>query len=226
MKNQKKTIRYYSSIFFNLFALAVLLTAIVVLHQILKKPSAKEETATVENVTIKSIPAIPENTPEPQAAQSTQKEQMAVVDLETKAEIKKPKVKTVKWRKVRRKTAHTNYKSKWAEGPSVEELDNESARQRYLSENKQESEGVTVEPAPTQASYNYETRLPSPQAPMGTSVEELDNESARQYYLQQNKGQSGDLAYKQKSSKNTSAPATYKTTTYQGPDDYIPFERK
>lgn len=237
MRTQKKTIKYYSSIFFNLFALAVLLTAIVVVHQILKKPSTKEETATVKNVTIKSIPALPEKKTTEQVTPTTPQEKMAIVELETKPEVKKPKTKTIKWKKVkkraRRKYSKSTYKSRWAQGPSVEELDNETTRQRYLKENNQLSEGVKVEAAPTYTTYHYETpsyvgssRLPPAQAPIGSSIDELDNESARQYYLEQNKRKAGDLAYKPKPSKNTAKPASYTTTSYEGPDDYIPFERK
>ena len=107
-EKKTKSFKYYSSIFFNLLALAVLLTAIVVLHQILKKPKTSEE------VPIKSMAALPDTKTTSDAKPATVKEKVAVVDLEAVTKEKKPpkkmKAKKVTWKRVKKKS---RWQSSW-----------------------------------------------------------------------------------------------------------------
>lgn len=238
--------RNYTSIFFNLLALAILLTAIVVLHQILKKPKATD---------VKSVAALPQKQQQTETAKAapaqpvvtTQtKEPVAVVELEQKTEEKKPaeepEKETVTFKEVKTKPSvgkrisrKNEWKSPYAdEGPPVEELDNESARQRYLKDNERLSKGIDTTPAPRSSSSTYETQEYDSRYASGKtsrpayygsdSVEELDSASARRYYQDENKRLSRELAYDP--SKSRTSPAPERSNTSRGSGEYIPFESK
>lgn len=238
--------RNYTSIFFNLLALAILLTAIVVLHQILKKPKSAEVKSVAalsqteqQKETAKTAPAQP-------TATTQAKEPVAVVELEQKTEDKKPaeepEKETVTFKEVKTKPSvgkriskRNEWKSPYAdEGPPVEELDNESARQKYLNQNQRLSKGIDTAPAPRSSSKTYEAteydrrytsgKTSQPAYYGSDSANDLDSEAARRHYLDENKRLSRELAYDP--SKSRTSPNPESSNAYRNSGEYIPFESK
>jgi hypothetical protein len=234
--------RNYTSIFFNLLALAILLTAIVVLHQILKKPAA-DEAAQVKSVA--ALPQAAQTAPAQPAVTEKTKEAVAVVELDQKTEEKKPaeetKDETVTFKEVKikpqagKKIIRKNqWSSKYAyEGPPVEELDDESARQKYLRDNTRLSKGIDTSPSRSSSRsydsgqydrrYSYGRSYPSVYNG-SDSVDDLDSDAARRHYQEENKRLSRGLAYDP--SKSRKSPNPENSSTYRSSEEYIPFESK
>jgi len=230
---RKKTARPSSNIVFNLIALALLLTVIVFLHQILKKPKQAEETQ------VKSVATLPAAEKQPQAkaevqlpapppvqiplepeSKETKKaeaEPQAVVELPAKdTEIKPVEKKSVANAKPAKKNAY-----RADEEISPAEFDGESARQKYIDENKRLSSGkAKVEKSPTRAAKPAKAaseldreaahRFEAP------SKYDLDDEAARQKYQDENKRLSRAEATGEK--RKPQPPAK------QTSDEFIPFE--
>ncbi len=189
MANQRGGfLKFPSSVFFNLFALAIFLVVVIVLHQVLKNPQLADSKKQVTQRTTQK--AIQETA---QTQSKTKNQNQAVVDLpepevvKTKpvAKKEKPKQQTVK-KKTKTKEVTKRYRprkryvhKKIEKEPSIAELDSEQARQKYLRLNKQKSSGIKIKQPAT-------NEVP---------IEHLDNEAARAYYQEQNRRLSRELVY-------------------------------
>lgn len=219
-----RTPRYSSSIIFNLFALAMLLTAIIVLHQILNKPKqgeVKSQEATAAPAEAPAAPkamAMPAELKTPPAPVKEEKQPVSVVDLpsepktvQKETESKKEEtVQTETYKEVKKAVPvnkSTSTKTAASRQTSenyypVEELDSESARQHYLKENKNLSKDKKTSSAGSReepVNMNHqESAYQTPQKTMASTVDELDSESARVYYQEENSRLAKKLAKKEK----------------------------
>ncbi len=242
---EKKTrnLKHPTNIIFNLLALAVLMTVIIFLHQILKKP---KESADKTKQEVKSVAALPAKLEAPTAAPAPQPVQITlpspavviappenVVKSEPVAETKKSEPETteaeakpVVQKPETRREQITRTSVRAEEEISPTELDGEQAREKYMEDNRRLSSGkvkmaksktpaqqATSEPARSEldreAAKRFEPR----------STYDLDDEGARQKYLDENKRLSRAVTTGEKQKKQ--APAT---TSSSGNDEYIPFE--
>lgn len=226
--------RHPSNIIFNLIALALLLTVIVFLHQILKKPRAIEQTevkavaalpaaeaprpvADAKSSPVVTLPPVQVPEPEPPKIETPQ-ERTAVVDLP----VKRPEAKPVAMR--------TKKASPIAEQEiSAPELDGEAARQKYIEDNKRLSSGdLKIERSSTKAAPASSYRTPSASSELHREAShrieakgsyDLDDETARRKYIEENKRMS--------KAGGTSMPAKpAPQLAPSGGDEYIPFENK
>lgn len=228
---KNKTVRHSSNIIFNLIALALLLTVIVFLHQILKKPKQTQE------VEVKSIATLPAGEkqvqakaeaqiqlptpppvqiplePEPNEWEKPEVEPQAVVELPTKDPVIQP---------FERKTATKPIKeSRHAEEEiSPAELDSGTARQKYLEENRRLSSGkAKIEKSPTHAA-----------ATLPPAASELDKEAARRFDAPSKYDLDDEAARRRYLEENKSLSRVVKTDAKPQPppkrisDEYIPFE--
>lgn len=230
---ERKTgsLRHPSNIIFNLVALALLLTVIVFLHQILKKPKqAQEQKPTQEVKSVAALPAKPATPePAPQAVAAPPPVQVTLpspvivpVPAETVVELpaKEPEARPVTQKRAKRVSVLAEQET------SPAELDGDEARKKYLEENRRLSSGkvkiaksqtkspqVISSPAKSdldrEAARRFEPR----------SNYDLDDEAARQKYLEENKRLSRLVGTDEK--QNRQAPAKKGPS---GSDEYIPFE--
>lgn len=228
---KNKTVKHSSNIIFNLIALALLLTVIVFLHQILKKPKQPQE------VEVKSVAALPAGDeqvqakvkaqiqlpapppvqiplePEPNEWKKPEAEPQAVVELPTKDPVIQPFEG-----KIAAKTTKEYYHAE--EEISAAELDSETARQKYLEENRRLSSGkAKIEKSPTHAAAAprpaaSELDKEAAQRFDASSKYDLDDEAARRKYLEENKRLSRVL-------KTDAKP---QPSPKRASDEYIPFE--
>ena len=237
--NEKK--RHPSNIIFNLIALALLLTVIVFLHQILRKskpadgvhvksiaalPSAETRTdpqaRAKAEVTLPALPPAQQQlAPEPktEAPDVAQPEpaKQAVVELPAKEPEAKPVVERQKPSAA--KTKKASYRAEEEVSPA--ELDGEEARQKYIRENKKlSSDNARIEKSSTraasQSSADSDLGREAAKRFEAPSKYDLDDEAARQKYVDENRRLSRTV--------NTSEKPREQTSVKRTQDEYIPFE--
>jgi hypothetical protein len=244
-EKKNKSGRHPSNIIFNLIALALLLTVIVFLHQILRKPKASEPgdvkavaalPATAAAVTLPPV-QIPVAAPAPASQAEAKTEAPAKVELpEEKVQIVELPTKEPEARPVVIRTSKKNATTKtnsWSteQEISAPELDGEEARQKYIDENRHLSSGkVKTEKSPTRAAPRPAYQASSASTELdreaghrfeGRSSSDLDDETARQKYLEENRrvSKAGGTS---RSPTQHAAPKPAST----GGDEYIPFENR
>ena len=134
----------------------------------------------------------------------------------------KPQRYQPRYRRISRRTQETKLAARHR--ATVDDLDNEEARLRYLNHNKTLARGGKIpEDHPTWSrSTRRPTRRPGLEtglaAEHGATVEDLDNETARHRYQEQNKILARGGTY----------PSGYspRSAAYTSADDFIPFERQ
>lgn len=183
--NEKRNRARPTNIIFNLVALALLLTVIVFLHQILKKPKEQQTQQTVEVKAIAALPAIPAP-----AQVEPQKEPAPAVELEKPAETYKevePKPAIKKEAKKTKAVKRTSFRAE--QEIAAPELDGEQMRQRYIEENRRLSSGSIEKP-----SSSYNVKQTPDTSDLDKAVQkspsysyDLDDETARQKYLEENR---------------------------------------
>jgi len=185
--NEKRNtrVRNSSSIIFNLVALALLLTVIVLLHQMLKKPVESQTTA------IKAIPAIPtENTQAPETLPGTPTENTATAPAPA-ATAPAPAAAAAAPAPAAAVPAPAS-----AAAPAAAEVPIPAPNPTAIA---QESQA-----APVVSNNAKDIKRTASQYDMGP--EELDTEQARQQYLQEN-GRALPTAGKQNTASSSSAPS-------------------
>ncbi|MFH1873838.1 MAG: hypothetical protein ABH859_01455 [Pseudomonadota bacterium] len=170
MINRKEGfLKFPSSVFFNLFALAIFLAVVIVLHQVLKKPefsNPAQQQRQEEEITQATVDLVQPEVVEVVKAQPVPSKPAIVA--KKKVEKKKISKKYVPRKKYVGK--------KIEKEPTVEELDSEQARLQYLQEtNKQ---------LPNSSKVGTVYQVP---AKKEIRVDDLDNEAARNYYQEQNR---------------------------------------
>lgn len=235
--------RHPSNIIFNLLALGLLLTVIVFLHQILKKPKQSEEQA------VRSLSALPAETKPTAApvenlipetvAETMQAKTPTTTILEP--EVKKPETPTVvdlasgKLEMAAAKdpepTPQTTAKKqnkrtvvRADQEVSPLELDGDDARRKYIDDNRRLSSGDVKIPKPQRtaaaapsAGGDLHKEAAKNFEPSGRN--DLDDETARRQYLEENRRLS-HLATDEGGRKSPPRPSS------SGPGEYIPFESK
>jgi hypothetical protein len=172
---------------------------------------------------------------EPQAEVKTEapakvaapEEKVQVVELPTK----EPEARPVVIKTSRKNKTVKNDSLRAEQEISAPELDGEEARQKYVDENRRQSSGkVKAEKSPTRAAPKSAYQASSASTELdreaghrfeGRSSSDLDDETARQKYLEENRrvSKAGGTS---RSPTQQAAPKPAST----GGDEYIPFENR
>ncbi len=218
-ETKAKSGRHPSNIIFNLIALGLLLTVIVFLHQILKKPKPEAPVETAKSVSALPAPVSQTLPPLEPVAVEPEKEKAAVVELPVKEPEAKPVVLKAETKPVTKKS------SSIAENEiSPAELDGEEARRRYIEDNKRLSSGdAKIERSPTKAAPRSASNELDREAATRfepRSSYDLDDEAARQKYNDENRRLSRTVNTRERPKEEARKPAS------TGGDEYIPFENR
>jgi hypothetical protein len=201
--------RFPSSVFLNLFALAVFLAAVIILHQVWKKEPSVERP---EQAVQKEL-STPDHSGATEHVVATASEKAPAKKIEKKAAVDEPVKKTKnevvqkdstsqpsykryaatkRWRAQKRSVARKKQTKAEEVEPSVEHLDNEYARRNYVVDNYRLSAGLQGADSGYVPSAVSDLDLVSPDTEYTKQrtyhdYYDLDSEAQRLKYLEENK---------------------------------------